>query len=124
SYLTFTEVPAGIVEAEDRGEAGVRRRAAAEGEEETGVRVSADDVWFLGAGWRPSPGPRPTKCWLTAVELPGHEAQAKAEGDGSPMEEGATTRWMDLEEAIGACMDGRIEDAKTELSLRRLRDRL
>lgn len=124
SYLTFTEVPAGIVELHDRGEEGVRARAAIEVEEETGFSVAPEAVWFLGAGTFPSPGSMPEKFWLTAVEVPEPGAQRRAEGDGSPMEEGATTRWMDLHEAIAACVDGRIEDAKTELVLRRLRDRL
>jgi len=123
-YLTFTEVVAGIIEVDDRGEQGVRQRAAIEVEEESGFTVSADDVEFLGAGSFPSPGSMPEKFWLTAVEVPGPHGQRQAEGDGSPMEEGATTRWMDLDEAIGACVDGRIEDVKTELALRRLRDRL
>ena len=124
SYLTFTEVVAGIVEAHDRGEAGVRSRAAIEVEEESGFAVSADDVVFLGAGCFPSPGSMPEKFWLTAVEVESPELQREAMGDGSPMEEGSTTRWMDLDEAIAACVDGRLEDAKTELVLRRLRDRL
>lgn len=123
-YLTFTEVVAGIVEADDRGEAGVRSRAAIEVEEESGFAVSADDVVFLGAGCFPSPGSMPEKFWLTAVEVESPHVQRHAEGDGSPMEEGSTTRWMDLDEAITACVDGRIEDAKTEIVLRRLRDQL
>jgi ADP-ribose pyrophosphatase len=124
SYLTFTEVVAGIIEADDRGEEGVRRRAALEVEEESGFSVSPDAVRFLGAGAFPSPGSMPEKFWLTAVEVAGPHVQRHAAGDGSPMEEGATTRWMDLDDAIAACVDGRIEDVKTELSLRRLRDSL
>jgi ADP-ribose pyrophosphatase len=123
-YLTFTEVVAGIIEADDRGEEGVRRRAAIEVEEESGFSVSPDAVSFLGAGSFPSPGSMPEKFWLTAVEVTGPGEQRHAAGDGSPMEEGATTRWMDLDDAIAACVDGRIEDAKTELALRRLRERL
>jgi hypothetical protein len=40
------------------------------------------------------------------------------------MEEGATTRWMALDDAIDACGRGDIVDMKTETGLRRLRDRL
>ncbi len=40
------------------------------------------------------------------------------------MEEGATLTWRPLDEAIAACEAGDIEDAKTEVALRRLRDRL
>lgn len=124
AYLMFTEVVAGIIEAHDRGEAGIRARAAAEVEEEAGYRVAAAEVEFLGAGSFPSPGSMPEKFWLTAVEVAHPEQQGRATGDGSPMEEGARTRWVGLSEAIEACVDGRVADAKTELVLRRLRDRL
>jgi len=40
------------------------------------------------------------------------------------MEEAVTTRWLDLDRAIAACVAGDLEDAKTELGLRRLRDYL
>ncbi|MEM9462191.1 MAG: NUDIX hydrolase [Myxococcota bacterium] len=124
TYLTFTEVVAGIIEVDDRGEQGVRSRAALEVQEEAGFVVSADDVIFLGAGSFPSPGSMPEKFWLMAVEVPTTTAPQEPMGDGSPMEEGATTRWISLDEAIAACVDGRIEDAKTELVLRRLAERL
>ena len=45
-------------------------------------------------------------------------------GDGSPMEEGASTRWLPICEAIAMCVRGEISDLKTEVGLRRLRDRL
>ena len=124
TYLHFTEVPAGIVEVDDRGEQGVLGRAAIEVEEETGFHVAVDHVHMLGAGSFPSPGSMPEKFWFTAVEVKEPGQQQKAEGDGSPMEEGSITRWVDLDDAIEACVEGRIEDAKTELALRRLRDRL
>jgi ADP-ribose pyrophosphatase len=38
------------------------------------------------------------------------------------MEEGARTEWLDLEAAIAGCTTGEIEDAKTEIVLRRLAD--
>ncbi len=123
-YLFFTELVAGIVEDEDVGEEGLRRRAAAEVEEEAGFVVRPDEVFLLGAGTFPTPGALPEKFWLTAVEIADPAAQRPLAGDGSPMEEGATTRWMRLEEAIEACVKGEIEDAKTEITLRRLADRL
>jgi ADP-ribose pyrophosphatase len=52
------------------------------------------------------------------------EHDAPLEGDGSPLEEGATLLWRGLDEAIAACESGEIEDAKSELAFRRLRDRL
>ena len=122
--LAFTEVVAGIIEAEDQGEDGVRRRAAIEAHEEAGVRVDPASVRFLGAGTFPSPGSMPEKFWLTAAEVADPSAAEVPPTDGSPMEEGARCWWMPLDEAISACVRGEIEDCKTELALRRLRDRL
>lgn len=123
-YLLFREAVAGIIEAGDDGEAGIRARAAAEVHEEAGYRVSADDVVLLGAGFFPLPGTMAEKVWVTAVEIADPAAQEPLSGDGSAMEEGAITHWIDLDEAITACVSGDIEDAKTEIALRRLRDRL
>jgi ADP-ribose pyrophosphatase len=123
-YLLFTEVVAGIVEAEDRGEDGLRRRAALEIAEESGYQVDPARVILLGAGSFPAPGIIGEKVWLAAAEVADPAVQGEMEGDGSPMEEGAIARWMDLDEAIAACVAGDIEDFKTELALRRLRDHL
>ena len=79
---------------------------------------------MLGAGSFPTPGAMPERYWLSAVEIDDPAAQRAAEGDGSPMEEGSTTEWIELEAAIAACVAGEIEDLKTELCLRRLRDHL
>ena len=122
--LFMSEVVAGIIEAGDEGESGVRKRAAIEVHEEGGYRVSPDDIEFLGAGSYPSPGAMPEKFWLMAVEIPADATQEPLPGDGSPMEEGATTRWVTLAQAISDCVSGRLEDLKTEVVLRRLRDRL
>ncbi len=123
-YLLFTEVVAGIIERGDAGEAGIRRRAALEVGEEAGYSVDPDAMKFLGAGTFPSPGSMPEKFWLLSVEIADRKEQGYAMGDGSPMEEGATTRWVGLDDAIRACVAGTIEDAKTELVLRRLKDAL
>jgi ADP-ribose pyrophosphatase len=122
--LRFPELVAGIIEAEDKGEDGVRHRAALEVAEEAGYRVRAADVVLLGAGTFPVPGMIAERWWLTAVEVATPDQQPAAEGDGSPMEEGAATRWLPLDDAISACVSGAIEDAKSELTLRRLRDHL
>ncbi len=122
--LRFPELVAGIIEAEDRGEEGVRHRAALEVAEEAGYRVNAADVILLGAGTFPVPGMIAERWWLTAVEVASPDDQHVAEGDGSPMEEGADTRWLPLDDAIAACVSGAIEDAKSEITLRRLKDHL
>lgn len=123
-YLYLTELVAGIIEADDQGVDGIRARAAAEVYEEAGFRVAAERIVMLGASLFPSPGAMAEKFWLAAVEITDPSVQEPLQGDGSPMEEGASTRWLDLDEAIAACVRGEIEDCKTELALRRLRDRL
>jgi len=45
-------------------------------------------------------------------------------GDGSPFEEGARLEWVGLDDALRRCATGEIEDMKTEIGLRRLREKL
>ncbi len=122
--LFVTELVAGIIETTDRGEAGLRARAAAEVHEEAGFVVDPAHVMLLGAGMLASPGTLVEKEYFTAVEVDPATQQPLLAGDGSPMEEGATTRWMGLDAAIAACVAGDIVDMKTEACLRRLRDAL
>lgn len=119
-YLLLTEVVAGILEDEDTGEAGVRRRAALEVWEEAGYRVADADIEFLGHRVFPTPGMAPESFYLCAVRIAPDATAAPPEGDGSPMEEGSEQRWVPLSEALALCDRGDIEDAKTELCLRRL----
>jgi ADP-ribose pyrophosphatase len=121
--LMLEELVAGIVEIGDRGELGLRARAAAETLEEAGFAVDPAAIMLLGAGMLPSPGCMVEKFYFTAVEVDPATQQAPA-GDGSPMEEGATTRWLLLDDALDACVRGELSDLKTELGLRRLRDHL
>jgi ADP-ribose pyrophosphatase len=120
----MTELVAGIIEPGDRGEAGLRVRAAHEVEEEAGFAVDPSAIALLGAGAYPSPGSMIEKFYFVAVEVDPGAQHPVAAGDGSPMEEGARTRWLGLDDAIAACERGDIPDLKTELGLRRLRDHL
>lgn len=121
--MFVTELVAGIIETGDRGEAGLRARAAAEVLEEAGFVVEPARVLVLGAGSLPSPGALVEKFYFCAVEVDPRTQQPLA-GDGSPMEEGASTRWLPLSEAIAMCVRGELCDLKTELGLRRLREHL
>ena len=121
--MFLTELVAGILEPDDVGSDGLRRRAAAEVAEEAGFVVEPGAITVLGAGVYPSPGSMIEKFYFTAVEVD-PAAQQPLAGDGSPMEEGATTRWLPLDAAIAACVRGELADLKTELGLRRLRDHL
>lgn len=117
------ELVAGILEVQDHGEAGLRARACAEVAEEAGFDVSPADMQILGAGTYPSPGGKIEKFYFTAVQV-ASAAQQPLPGDGSPMEEGASTCWMSLDAAIAACVTGELCDSKTEIGLRRFRDTL
>jgi ADP-ribose pyrophosphatase len=119
--MFLTELVAGIIEPGDTGEAGLRQRAAHEVLEEAGFVVEPSVISVLGAGTYPSPGSMIEKFYFTAVEVD-PAAQQALSGDGSPMEEGARTRWLPLDQAIETCLRGEIADLKTELGLRRLRD--
>jgi len=119
----FTELVAGIIEEGDKGEHGLRVRAAHEVAEEAGFTVEPAAIMLLGAGMLPSPGCLVEKFYFAAVEVE-PAAQQPLPGDGSPMEEGAHTRWLLLDEAVAACTAGVLSDLKTELGLRRLADHL
>jgi ADP-ribose pyrophosphatase len=121
--MFLTELVAGILEPGDVGVDGLRQRAAHEVEEEAGFIVAPAAIALLGAGAYPSPGSMIEKFYFTAVEVD-PSTQQPLSGDGSPMEEGARTRWLPLDHAIDACVRGELADLKTELGLRRLRDHL
>ena len=117
-YLLLEELVAGVLEPEDRGEAGLRRRAAEETREEAGFRVSPDEVELLGGSFFLAPGILSEKIHPTTVEVTGR-AQEAPEGDGSPLEEGATLQWWPIDALLAACRTGAVEDAKTEIMVGR-----
>ncbi len=117
--LMHLEVVAGILEEEDIGEEGLGRRASLELLEEAGLRVSPDLVEPLGPPVYNSLGIMAERIYLCAVAA-GLEDLEAPEGDGTPLEEGSTPEVYWLEEALGLCANGQIQDAKTELILRRL----
>jgi ADP-ribose pyrophosphatase len=127
-YLLVEELVAGVVEPGERGLEALQRRGADELREEAGLEVAPGALEPLGGAFFMLPGIASEKIHLLAVEVArgeGPEAwPAPEEGDGSPLEEGAELRWRPLAEAVEACERGEIEDAKTELALRRLAARL
>lgn len=127
-YLLVEELVAGVLEPGERGLEALRRRGADEAREEAGIAIAPERLEPLGAPFFVVPGVASEKIHLLAGEVPrGSEAgpyDAPQEGDGSPLEEGAVLEWRELGSAIEACGRGEIEDAKTEIALRRLRDRL
>jgi len=118
--LALVELVAGLLEAGDRGEAGVARRAALEAREEAGVVLPPEAFLPLGAAVFPTPGAADEKVAFRVARLSGPEALGHAAGDGSAMEEGSRVVVLELAEAIRRCRDGRIPDMKTEVGLLRL----
>ena len=117
-----TEIAAGLIEVHDRGRDGIRARACEEVLEELGYTLSSERLVSLGAATVPTASVIPERLYLYAAEITATDIEVALAGDGSPMEEGATTSWWRLDNAIDACVGGGIVDSKTELGLRRLRD--
>ncbi|HUM09706.1 MAG TPA: NUDIX hydrolase [Myxococcaceae bacterium] len=118
SYLLLEELVAGVLEPADRGEAGLRHRAAEETLEEAGYRVRPEEVTLLGGSFFLAPGILSEKIHPTAVEVTGRE-QGTPHGDGSPLEEGAALHWWAIGALLEACRSGEVEDAKTEILVAR-----
>jgi len=119
SYLRVEEIVAGLLEPEDKGEAGLRHRAAQEVWEEAGYAVRPEDVRLLGAGFFVAPGILSEKVYPAAVDVTG-VTPGVPPGDGSPLEEGTLLTWRPLGELLAMCRRGEVPDAKTELCLQRL----
>lgn len=113
------ELPAGLVEADERSPEGLRRCAARELHEETGFVVSTEALRPLGPSTFPAPGIVGERHFFFHVEVDPEVRGVPAE-DGSPLERHAAIVALPLLEALALAREGRIEDAKTELGLRRL----
>lgn len=120
-YPELAEIVAGVLEAADAHPGGVEERAAAECEEEAGIRVEPSAIRRLGAALFPSPGVTDERVFFRAVETD-LENRTGATGDGSVMEESTEVVLLPLREAIRQCRTGEIPDMKTEVGLLRLCD--
>lgn len=115
------EVPAGLVEEDERSAEGLRGCAARELFEETGFEASPADLRELGPSTFPSPGVIGERHFFFHVEVDPKNRKTPPE-DGSLLEHAALIADVTLAEALAACRAGQVEDAKTELALRRLAD--
>lgn len=116
------ELPAGLIEPDERGTAGARLAASRELGEETGL-VVAPDAWSeLGRSTLPSPGVIAERHLFFAAEVDPDSA-AEPSLDGSALEQQGQLVWVSLERALDWCRAGALADAKTELGLRRLAER-
>jgi ADP-ribose pyrophosphatase len=127
-HLLVEEIVAGVLEPGEVGLGALRRRGADEVREEAGIELAPERLEMLGGPFFPLAGIASEKIHLLAAEVDRGAADgphdAPHEGDGSPLEEGAVLEWRELGAAIAACERGDIEDAKTEIALRRLDARL
>jgi ADP-ribose pyrophosphatase len=113
------ELPAGLVEVDERSAEGLRQCAARELLEEVGVKVDPGSLAELGPSTFPAPGIVGERHFYFQVEVDPARISAPTE-DGSALERGAIVAAVPLDEALALCRRGVIEDAKTELALRRL----
>jgi len=114
------ELPAGLIEDSDKGEAGLMGRAVLETLEETGYSLVEADFSTLGAGVFVSPGVIPEKMLFVTAWIRDIDNRSAPEGDGSLAEEGSDIVWVGVDEALKMCDNGEIVDMKTELGIRRL----
>jgi ADP-ribose pyrophosphatase len=113
------ELPAGLVEP---GEAPIAA-AARELHEELGFVIAESELIVLGPPIAPAAGLIAEMQTFYRVEVDPHRRVAPLE-DGSPFELGGEVIDVALSDALTACRNGEIMDAKTEIGLRRLAETL
>ena len=116
---TLWELPAGLVEADERSLEGLARCAARELLEEVGVDVPPEAMRPLGPPGFPAPGVIGERHFFFHVEVDPARISVPTE-DGSPLERQGRLAAVALDDAIALTRSGEIEDEKTELALRRL----
>jgi ADP-ribose pyrophosphatase len=113
------EFPAGLVEPNERSEEGLRVCAARELFEETGAELTPEAMLPLGPSVFPCPGVIGERHFFFHAEIDPTALVPPVE-DGSALERQATLVTVTLEDALALVRAGEIEDAKTEIALRRL----
>lgn len=115
------ELVAGLVEEDERSPDGLAACAARELREELGFDVDPARLSPLGPSSFPAPGMIGERHFYFHVEVdPG--ARAIPSEDGSPLERHAAVISAPLDELLDVARAGGLEDAKTELALRRLQE--
>ncbi len=113
------ELVAGLLEEDEQDQAGLTRCAARELLEETGFDYPVECFRGLGPSTYPAPGVIAERHFFFHVEVKPAE-RGEPTLDGSALEAHAAVVPVRLTAALEACRAGQIEDAKTELGLRRL----
>jgi len=113
------EAPAGLVEPDEETPEGIVRCARRELAEEVGFDLPTGAFRLLGPSTFPCPGVIAERHHYFHVEVdPAQRGEPSL--DGSPLEAAGIVVAVPLREALRACRDGDLADAKTELALRRL----
>ena len=116
------ELPAGLVEASEQSEAGLRHAARREIREELGFEVNEAALSELGPSVFPVPAFISERHFFFEIEVdPGQRAEPSL--DGSALEHAGAVVSLPVAEALDRCRRGEFQDAKTELCLRRLLER-
>jgi ADP-ribose pyrophosphatase len=113
------ELPAGLVEEDERSPEGLQRCAARELLEEVGVTMEPAAMAALGPSGFPAPGIIGERHFYFHVEIDPARIHVPTE-DGSPLERQARVVAVAVDDAIALTRSGVIEDEKTEIGLRRL----
>lgn len=115
------ELPAGLIEPGEQTGAGVFEAARRELAEELGFDVPVEAFESLGPSTLPGPGFIAERHFFVCVEVD-PALRGEPSLDGSALEQFGRVIALPLLRALALCASGRIEDAKTELGLRRLAD--
>jgi ADP-ribose pyrophosphatase len=117
------ELPAGLIEPGEQSTGGVLRAGCRELREELGFLALETDLQLLGAPVWPSPGVLSERLFFVQLEVR-PERREEPSLDGSALERHGRVVAVPLERALQLCRSGKIQDAKTELALRRLAEHL
>ena len=121
-YVTHNglwELPAGLVEPAEASKAGVIQCAQRELKEELGFDVAINQLLPLGPSTYPCPGVIAERHYFFQVSVRPEERREPTL-DGSAIETLGAIIDVPLHDALSWCRAGQLEDAKTELGLRRL----
>lgn len=120
----FYEIPAGLVEPDERGLTGLKLAAAREFDEEIGFTIEPERFEKLGIRVFTMPGICAERIFFFSVELKNSDKRHEPASDGHPLEEDGEVKCLPLNRALNWLDEGYLPDIKTEIGLRRLAKKL